>query len=149
MQNVKQGYFLSNQKKSRIWETKHLSTDADSSTDTTVGWTKNIRKPNFFEKRKKSSQTRKLKKLQRYANISDIPFDQRSLIHWEVWFPPCFVRQNQPKKNLFFLLILLYKTWWKPRFPMDQRPLVEGYIANVGISLDVFEFFRFGLFFLI
>ena len=49
------------QKKSRIRETKHLSTDADSSTDSTVGWTKNTRKPNFFEKRKKSSKTQKLK----------------------------------------------------------------------------------------
>ena len=48
-------------KKSRIRETKHLSTDADSSTDTTEGWTKNIRKPNFFEKVKKSSKTQKLK----------------------------------------------------------------------------------------
>ena len=36
-------------KKSRIRETKHLSTDADSSTDITVGWTKNTQKPNFFE----------------------------------------------------------------------------------------------------
>ena len=26
-------------------------------------------------------------------------------------------------------------------------PLVEGYIANFGISLDFFEFLRFGLFF--
>ena len=34
------------EEKSRIWETKHLSTDADSSTD---------------EKRKKSSKTQKLK----------------------------------------------------------------------------------------
>ena len=25
--------------------------------------------------------------------------------------------------------------------------MVEGYIANIGISLDVFEFLRFGLFF--
>ena len=46
-----------------------------------------------------------------------------------------------------FSLILPYKTWWKPRFPMDWRPLVEGYIANIGISLDVFEFWRFGWFF--
>ena len=30
---------------------------------------------------------------------------------------------------------------------MDQRPLVEGHIANFGISLDVFEFLRFGCFF--
>ena len=47
-------------KKSRIRETKHLSTDADSSTNTTVGWTKNTQKPNFFEKRKKSSKMQKL-----------------------------------------------------------------------------------------
>ena len=31
---------------------------------------------------------------------------------------------------------------------MDYTPLVKGYIANLGISLDIFEFFRFGLFFL-
>ena len=43
-------------KKSRIRETKHLSTDADSSTKT-----KNTQKPNFFEKQKKSSKTQKLK----------------------------------------------------------------------------------------
>ena len=49
------------QKKSRIRETKHLATDADSSTDTTVGWTKTSRKPTFFEKRKKSAKTQKLK----------------------------------------------------------------------------------------
>ena len=35
--------------KSRIRETKHISTDADNST---VGWTKNTRKQIFFEKRK-------------------------------------------------------------------------------------------------
>ena len=49
------------EEKSRIRETKHLSTDADSSTDATVGWTKNTQKPEFFEKRKKSSKTQKLK----------------------------------------------------------------------------------------
>ena len=30
-----------------------------------------------------------------------MPFDQRSLIHREAWFPSCFVRQNQPKNKLF------------------------------------------------
>ena len=35
--------------KSRIRETKHLSNDADSSTDTTVGWTKNTPKPDFLK----------------------------------------------------------------------------------------------------
>ena len=56
---------LSNYKKekSRIRETKHLSTDADSSIDTTVGWTKNTQKPIFFEKRKKSSKMQKLKNI--------------------------------------------------------------------------------------
>ena len=34
--------------KSCIRETKYLSTDADSSTDTTVGWTKNTPKPKIF-----------------------------------------------------------------------------------------------------
>ena len=48
-------------KKSRIRETKHLSTNADSSTDTTVGWTKNTKKPKSFGKQKKSSKTQKLK----------------------------------------------------------------------------------------
>ena len=48
-------------KKSRIRETKHLSTVADSSTDAIGGWTKNIPKPNFFEKRKKLFKTQKLK----------------------------------------------------------------------------------------
>ena len=39
-------------KKSRTWETKHLSTDADSSTDTTVGWTKSTQKPDLKKKEK-------------------------------------------------------------------------------------------------
>ena len=56
----------------------------------------------FFDKPKKSSKTQELKKIQRYANINDIPFDQRSLIHREAWFGPCFVRQNQP--NFFCFL---------------------------------------------
>ena len=30
---------------------------------------------------------------------------------------------------------------------MDERPLVEGYIDNFGMYLDVFEFLRFGWFF--
>ena len=65
------------------------------------GWTKNIQKPDFFEKRKKSSKTQKLKNVQRYSKISDTPFDQRSLVHREAWFPPCFVRQNKQKKKFF------------------------------------------------
>ena len=46
--------------KSRIRETKHLLTDADSSTDT-----KNTAKPNFSEKQKKIIQNRKNSKMSR------------------------------------------------------------------------------------
>ena len=69
--------------KSHIRETKHLSTDADSSTNTRVGWTKNTQKPNFFYAKKIIQNA----KTQKYAKISDTPFDQRSLIHREAWFP--------------------------------------------------------------
>ena len=43
----KPGLTLNRKKRSRIRETKHLSTDADSSTDTTVDRTKNTQKPDF------------------------------------------------------------------------------------------------------
>ena len=45
----------------------------------------------------------KLTNVQRYAKIRNTPFDQRSLIHREAWFPPCFVRQNQQQKKNFYL----------------------------------------------
>ena len=69
------------EEKSRIWETSNLSTDADSCTDTTVGWTKNTQKPKKntngtnYSKPKNSKTSRDIQKL--------------------AWFPPCFVRQNQ------------------------------------------------------
>ena len=49
-------------------------TDADSSTDTTVGCTKNSEKPEFFEKQKKSLKTQELKNIKKYAKINDTPF---------------------------------------------------------------------------
>ena len=58
--------------------------------------------PIFLKNRKKSSKRKNSKNVQRYAKISNIPFDQRSLIHPEVWFSTCFVRQNQQKKKTFF-----------------------------------------------
>ena len=48
-------------KKFRIRETKHLLTDADSSTDTTVGWTKNTQ-TQFFWKTEKNIQNAKTQK---------------------------------------------------------------------------------------
>ena len=50
----------SDSKKSRIRETKNLSACAVSST--TVGWTKNTQKPDFFEKRKKIIKNAKTQK---------------------------------------------------------------------------------------
>ena len=56
-------------KKSRIRETKHVSTEADSSTDDIEGWTKNTPKPNFFlngknhPKHKNSKTSRDMPKL--------------------------------------------------------------------------------------
>ena len=91
-------YFI---KKSRIQETKHLSTDADSSTNTIGGWSKNPPKPNFFEIRKKSPKTQKLRNVQKYDKNSDTPFDQRFLIHREAWFPPCFVGQRKHQNQIF------------------------------------------------
>ena len=45
--------------------------------------------------------------------------------------------------GIFLCADFFYKTWWKPRFPMDYRPLVKGHIANFGILLDICEFFGF------
>ena len=94
-------------KKSCIREKKHLSTNADSSTDSIGRWTKDTPKANFFEKRKKSFKTQKLKNIQKYAKISDTPFDQRSLIHREAWFPggpripqnPIFLKKEKTPKT--------------------------------------------------
>ena len=41
------------------------------------------------------------KNVQKYDNISDTPFDQRSLIHGEAWFPPCFVGPRIPQNPIF------------------------------------------------
>ena len=63
------------EKKSRIRETKHLLTDADSSTDTPVGWTKNTQKQDFFKygknhpKRENSKTSRNIPKLAIYPSI--------------------------------------------------------------------------------
>ena len=43
--------------------------------------------PIFFQKRKKSSKTKNSKNVQKYAKISNTPFDQRSLIHRKALFP--------------------------------------------------------------
>ena len=50
-------------KKSRIRETKHLLTDADSSTNPIGGWTKNTQKP-IFLKRKNHQNAKTQKRLE-------------------------------------------------------------------------------------
>ena len=85
-----------NMTKQRYALRPEVSNPSGSVNSTMFSWTNNTPKPDFFEKRKKSSKTHKL------AKISDTLFNQRSLTHWEAWFPPCFVRQNQQKKTIFF-----------------------------------------------
>ena len=71
------------------------------------GWTKNTPKCNFFEIQNKIIQNAKTQKhLEICQKKSYMPFDQRSLIHREAWFPPSFVRQNQQKKKKNSLEIL-------------------------------------------
>ena len=66
-------YFRLQYKKSRIRETKHLSTDADSNTDTILGWTKNTPKPDFFEKQKKSLKMQNSKTSKNMQKIAISP----------------------------------------------------------------------------
>ena len=44
------------------------------------------------------------------------------------------------RKKFFFCADFALQNMLKPRFPMDKRLLVKGYIANFGISLDVIAF---------
>ena len=46
-------------------------------------------KTQFFFLRKKTQKTqkKKTKNVNKYAKICDMPFEQRSLIHWEACFP--------------------------------------------------------------
>jgi hypothetical protein len=55
-----------------------------------------------------------------------------------MWSQTWTLSKIAAQKKVYFLLILPYKTWWKPCF------LIKGRIANFSISLDVFEFLRFG-----
>ena len=64
---------LEDKEKSRIRETKHLSTDADSSTDTTVRWTKNTQKPEFFEKRNNNPKRKNSKKSRNMPKLAIRP----------------------------------------------------------------------------
>ena len=63
----------------------------------------------FLEKRKKSPKTQKLRNVQKYDKISDMPFDQRSLIHREAWFPG---GPRIPQNLIFFLR----KKYWTSNF---------------------------------
>ena len=75
----------------------------------------------------------KLKKVQRYAKISDTLFDQRSLIHWEAWFPPCFARENQKNTN-FFCTAILHPLLVKVFKYETLRPLLFNFSQEFRIS---------------
>ena len=128
-------------------ETKHLSTNADSSTDTTVGWTKNTRKPFFFRRKMviiiqnlKAQKHLEICPNERYtlwpevsnpswsvvSKISYTPFD-----HGEAWLPPCFVRQNHQKKICFvfrcsYPFVQIYKV-----FNNNHSSCIEIYVRSI------------------
>ena len=63
----------------------------------------------FLKNGKNHPKRKKLRNVQKYAKICDTPFDQRSLIHREAWFPggpripknPIFLKngKNHPKRK--------------------------------------------------
>ena len=59
---ITKNVYKETKKKSRRRETSNLSTDADSSTDATVGWTKNAQKPKKNLKTEKIIQNGKTQK---------------------------------------------------------------------------------------
>ena len=73
-------------------ERKHLSTDADSSTNAIGGWTKNTQKPHFFWQAEKITKNAKTQK-----RLEIWP-----LIHWETRFPLFLLDKEYPKTHFFF-----------------------------------------------
>ena len=56
-----------------------------------------------------------------------MPLYQRTLIHREAWFPPCFVRQNQQKNIFFFILFFFFARRFQTTFKQkcsNLRPLL-------------------------
>ena len=52
----------------------------------TVSWFAKTQKPKQISEHKKSSKRQKTKNVERYANISDTPFNQKSPVHREAGF---------------------------------------------------------------
>ena len=88
--------------------------------------------PIFLKKRKKSSKTQRLKNVQKYAKIGDTPFDQRSLVHQEAWFPggpripqnPIFLKKRK-KSSKTQILKNAQKYAKISDTPFDQRSLIH------------------------
>ena len=84
-------------KKSHIRETSNISTDADSSTDTTVGWTKNTQKPkkNKNGKNYPKQKNRKTQN-QRYTLRPEVSNQSGSVVS------TMFCKAKSAKKQTFF-----------------------------------------------
>ena len=63
--------------------------------------------PIFLENGKNPPKRKNSKTSRDMPKFAIRPFDQRSLIHQEAWFLPCFVKQNQQKNKLFFCKAIL------------------------------------------
>ena len=79
----------------------HLSTDADSSTDNTVGWTKNKQNQKKIKNRRKKIQKGKTqKRLEQYTLQPDVPNPSGSVVS------TMFCKEKSAKKNFFYAAIL-------------------------------------------
>ena len=104
--------FLKNGKKSpktQKLRNSEVSNPSGSVFSTMFCWTKNTPKPDFFEKRKKSSKRKNSKTSRNNPKLAIRP-STRGLIHWEAWFPggpkipqnPIFLKNGknlQKRKN--------------------------------------------------
>ena len=92
--------------------------------------------PFFLKNAKNLPKHKTSKNVQRYANISNKPFNHRSLIHQEAWFPPYFVRQNLHIKKLIFVrrFLTTYKLKCSTFRPLLSITFAQGFRISKNIG---------------
>ena len=89
------------------------------------------KKPNCLKNRRKNAKNSKTSR-----NMPKFAI-RNTLIHREAWFPPCFVRQNPPKK-IFFCFVWRFKNTSKQKCS-NLRPLLsitfpQGFRISINIG---------------
>ena len=87
--------------KSRIRETKHLSTDADSSTNAIGGWTKNTQKPDFLKNGKKSPKRKNSETSRNMTKLAIRPSTRGLLFIGKRGFHHVLLDKEYPKPDFF------------------------------------------------